>query len=90
MTHLFIAFGVFLCVFGSALPGLYLRSALPEHHLREESSSTIKLAIGLVATIAALVLGLLISSAKGSYDTANSDLIHNAANIICLDSEPAQ
>ncbi|MFM0226990.1 bestrophin-like domain [Paraburkholderia dipogonis] len=86
MNHLFIAFGVFLCVFSSALLGLYLSSVLPDHHLSEASSSAIKLAIGLVATIAALVLGLLISSAKGSFDTVNNDLIHNAANIIRLDS----
>ena len=86
MIHLLIASGVFVCVFGSALSGMYLRVLLPEHHLNDESSGAIKLAVGLVATIAALVLGLLISSAKGSFDTINNDLIHNAANIICLDS----
>ncbi|MFM0266069.1 bestrophin-like domain [Paraburkholderia sediminicola] len=90
MNHLLLAFGVFACVCGSALSGMYLRVLLPEHHLSDESSSAIKLAIGLVATIAALVLGLLISSAKGSFDTINNDLIHNAANIIRLDSVLSQ
>jgi hypothetical protein len=56
------------------------------HHSIDESSSAIKLAIGLVATIEALVLGLQISSVKGSFDIIDNDLIHNAANIICLDS----
>jgi hypothetical protein len=90
LNHLFIALGVFVCVFASALAGMYLRVLLPEHHLSDESSSAIKLATGLVATIAALVLGLLISSAKNSFDTVSSDLVHNAANIIRLDSVLAQ
>jgi hypothetical protein len=85
VTHLFIALVVFLCVFASALLGLYLRVLLPEHHLSEASESALKLAGGLVATIAALVLGLLISSAKNTFDSVNGDLVHNAANMVRLD-----
>jgi hypothetical protein len=90
MTHLIFASVVFLIVFLSALIGLYVATRLPDHHLSDESSSAIKLAIGLVATITALVLGLLISSAKSSFDSVNNSLIDNAANMIRLDSTLAQ
>ncbi|SAL09110.1 hypothetical protein AWB71_00022 [Caballeronia peredens] len=90
MTHLIFALGVFLLVFASALLGIWISRFLPEHHLSDESAAAIKLSIGLVATIAALVLGLLISSAKASFDTVNNDLVHNASNMIRLDSVLAQ
>jgi hypothetical protein len=45
----------------------------------------VKLTTGLLATLAALVLGLLISSAKGSFDTTNGELVHSAVNIVRLD-----
>jgi len=85
LNHLAIAGIVFACVFGSALLGLYLRAIVPRHHLGDDSISVVKLTTGLIATMAALVLGLLISSAKSSFDAVNSELVHNAASIILLD-----
>jgi hypothetical protein len=85
VNHLVDAAIVFACVFGSALLGSYLRRVLPQHHLSDESASVVKLATGLVATMAALVLGLLISSAKGSFDTMNTELLHSATAIVRLD-----
>jgi hypothetical protein len=90
MMHLLISLIVFVCVFGSAAVGLFLHKWLPEHHFSEESVNAIKLATGLIATIAALVLGLLISSAKSSFDTVNNDLVRNAVSIIRLDRNLAQ
>jgi hypothetical protein len=85
LNHLVIAFIVFVCVFGSALLGLYVRERLPTHHLSDESIGVVKLATGLIATMAALVLGLLVSSAKGTFDTANGELVQNAAQVIQFD-----
>jgi hypothetical protein len=85
-----IALIVFVCVFGSALIGLFLRPMLPQDHLGDDSIGVVKLAIGLIATMAALVLGLLISSAKSSFDTVNSELVHNAAGVVRLDRVLAQ
>jgi hypothetical protein len=85
MSHLVVASIAFLCVFGSALAGTYLRAALPQHHFSDESTGVVKLATGLLATLAALVLGLLISSAKGSFDTTNSEIVHSAVDIVRLD-----
>jgi len=62
-----------------------LQMILPEHHLSTESKDVIKLGMGLTATMSALVLALLISSAKSSYDTQRNELTQAAANIILVD-----
>ena len=85
MSELAIALIVFSCIFGSALLGLFLRGMLPEHHLSSESKDVVKLAMGLIATMAALVLGLITASAKSSFDAQKSEMVHSAADIIRLD-----
>jgi len=90
MSSSAIASIVFACVFGSALLGMYLRAILPEHHLNDESLGIVKLATGLIATMSALVLGLLISSAKGSFDRINNELVESAARIVVLDRALAE
>jgi Protein of unknown function (DUF4239) len=76
---------VFACLIGAVVLGRVLRRLLPEDHLAADSRDTIKLAMGLVATMAALVLGLLVSSAKGSYDTERSEVIQMASKVAFLD-----
>jgi uncharacterized membrane protein len=76
---------VMICVFGGALLGMVLRLILPEHHLSSDSKDVIKLAMGLTATMAVLVLALLIASAKSSYDAQRNEVTQISANIILLD-----
>jgi hypothetical protein len=76
---------VFGCVFGAALLAMRLRAALPEHHLGADTKDTVKLAMGLVATMSALVLGLLVASAKGSYDAQRTAVIQMAGKAVFLD-----
>ncbi|RDI98333.1 hypothetical protein DVT68_13150 [Dyella solisilvae] len=85
MNHLLFSALVFISVFGCALLGMYARTRLPGHHVDEDSATAIKLAAGLIATLAALVLGLLISSAKTTFDTVCQDFQHNAVNVLKLD-----
>ncbi|MDQ7980666.1 hypothetical protein QYH69_25850 [Paraburkholderia sp. SARCC-3016] len=85
MRHLSIALIIFAGVFCSALLGLRLRTLLPKNHLGEDPIGVVKLATGLIATMAALVLGLLISSAKNSFDMVNASVIRDAASVILLD-----
>jgi hypothetical protein len=85
MSSLAIASIVFACVFGSGVIGLFLRTALPEHHLSDNSTGVVKLGAGLIATLAALVLGLLIASAKTYYDKIGDEVIQSAATVIQLD-----
>lgn len=81
---------VFACVFGGALLGMYLRSILPKTHLSEESKDSVKLGMGLVATMSALVLGLLVATAKGSYDEQKRGLDQMSADLILLDGALAE
>ena len=76
---------VFLCTFGGALFGVWLRTRLPEHHLSNESKDTVKVGIGLVATMTALVLGLVTASAKQSFDDLDAAIKHAAAQVLSLD-----
>lgn len=85
MTSLTIGTLVFASVLASSLLAMWVRTMLPSHHLDSESKDTVKLAMGLIATTAALVLGLLIASAKGSYDTGKSEVCTMAAKIAFLD-----
>jgi len=76
---------VFACLFGGALFGTLFRRALPQHHLTADSQDVVKLGMGLVATMSALVLGLLVSSAKSSYDSQSSELTEMSARVVFLD-----
>src|SRR5258707_10675828 len=68
MNDLLISLLVFAVIFGGALLGAVVRPWLSEVHLQPDSRDVVKMATGLIGTLAALVLGLLIASAKGSFD----------------------
>jgi hypothetical protein len=85
-----ISLVAFACIFGGMLCGMFLRTLLPGHHVSEDSKGAVMLGIGMIATMAALVLGLLIASAKGNFDTMSSELRQSGARIILLDRLMAQ
>lgn len=70
--------------------GMFLRSVLPQNHLSDDSKDVMKLGMALVATMSALVLGLLITSAKSSYDEQNAELRDVSVKVILLDRALAQ
>lgn len=85
MKSIEISVFVFAFVLGAALLGMWLRTRLPQHHLSDETKEVVKLGVGLIGTMAALVLGLLVASAKSSYDEQRGELTQMAANAILLD-----
>lgn len=85
MSSITISLIVFVCIFGGALLGILLHASLPQHHLASDSKDIVKLGMGLVGTMSALVLGLLVASAKGSYDAQSAELTQMSANIALLD-----
>ncbi len=85
MSSLAIAAIVFACVFASALFGFFLRIALPSHHLSDDSTRVVTLSTGLIATLSALVLGLLIASAKSSFDRISDEATQAATKVVLLD-----
>ena len=80
-----ISWIMFACVFGGALLGMFLRATLPEYHQSTESKDVLKLLIGLIGTMSALVIGLLIATAASSYATRRSEFTQMSANIVLLD-----
>jgi hypothetical protein len=72
------------CLLAAVWLGIWLRHFLPQHHLSPDSRDTVKLAMGLVATMTALLLGLLVSSAKTSYDTTRAQVMERAAKFSLL------
>jgi hypothetical protein len=64
---------------------MWLHKVLPERHLDAASKDTVKLGAGLLATLAALVLGLLVSSAKASFDAMNSGIAQAGAKVLLVD-----
>jgi len=66
--------------------GVLLRRSLPDHHLDGHARDIVRLGAGLVGTIAALVLGLLINSASSSYEAQRGEVRQIAANLILLDA----
>jgi hypothetical protein len=77
---------IFALTVGGIVLGAWLRTTLPQHHLSKDSQDVVRLGVGLIATIAALVLGLLIAAAKGSFDTQSGQIRQITADVILLDA----
>jgi amino acid transporter len=90
LAPLVISLMIFVCTFAAAVSGMVLRKKLPDDHLSDDSKDVIKLVMGLIATMAALVLGLLIASANSSYETQSGELQQLSATIVELDGILAQ
>jgi hypothetical protein len=85
MSSIVVSSMVFMIVFGGALVGMALRRVLPEDHLSSDAKDVVKLAMGLIATMAALVLGMLVSTAKSSYDTRKNEVAEMSSRIVAID-----
>jgi hypothetical protein len=85
MTALGLAAITFVGAFGGALLGIYIRTKLPPTHLSKESHDVIRLGMGLVATMTALLLGLVTAAAKGTFDSQDATIRNTASGVITLD-----
>ena len=85
MNSIFTSLILLTALVVMVLLGQRLQRRLPDHHLSADSKDAVKLAMGLVATMTALLLGLLVSSTKGTYDTRRTEIIEIAAKAILLD-----
>lgn len=85
MSSLAIGGIVFACVFGGSLMGMLLRAFLAEHHLTSESKDVVRMGAGLIGSMAALLLGLLVASAKGAFDVRRNEMQQMSANMVLFD-----
>jgi len=85
MSELAISLIVFVVVVGAAVVGAFLNRVLPEHHLSKESKEIINLGIGVIVTLTALVLGLLVASAKATFDAKSDEIRQSSVKILVID-----
>jgi len=85
MSSIFLGALAFLCPFAGAAVGLTVRDRLPSHHLNRDSIDVIKLATGLIGTLVALVLSLLISSANSVHGEVETEYKQAIAGVGQLD-----
>ncbi len=90
MNAIMIASITFVCTFGSAWLGTVIRSMLPQSHIAKESQDVVRLGMGLVATMTALLLGLVTASAKGTFDSTDVAVRNSAVNTVMLDRDLAR
>jgi hypothetical protein len=72
-------------VFGGALFGMFLKRVLPEQHLNTDARDVIRIVMAMLATLAAVVLGLLTNSAISSFAEREGELRAAAVQFILLD-----
>ena len=90
MSSIPIALVVLVCVLGGGVLGMFFSARLPAHHLGADSRESVKMAIAVLSTLTALVLGFLVASAKNSFDAKADGLARIATDIILLDRVLAQ
>jgi len=79
------AFVIFVCMLCGMALGSYLRLVLPDDHTKADSKDILMTSAGMMATLIALIIGLLVTSAKGNYDNTTSGITQSGAKIITLD-----
>jgi len=90
MSALALSCLIFVLTLGGIFLGALLRRALPKDHLSKESQDVVRLGVGLIATLAALLLGLLIAAAKSTFDTQSTQVTQITADLILLGDLLAQ
>ena len=81
MASLITALITLASLCAGTLLGSLIRDRLPDHHLRDDSRDVIKMASGMIATLVALVIGLLVSSSKSTYDQASGGVTQIGAKV---------
>jgi hypothetical protein len=85
MSEMIVATLLFLLLLLNSAIGVLVQRRLPERHRSRETIEAIRLVISILLTFAALVLGLLTSSAKTSFDDFGSHMRAYGIDMIVLD-----
>src|SRR5262249_2827961 len=85
VNPLIIGLIVFAIILGGAFAGWLIRQRLPAHHLADETKSLVSVSMAVVATVSALVLGLLLSNASTSFSALGGEVTALSAQILRLD-----
>ena len=90
MTSGWVFLVTFASTVGGMLLGVVLRACLPAAYLNSETKEVVRLGVGLLATLSAVAISLMIASAKTSYDTQDAHFRQFSADVILTDQLLAQ
>lgn len=85
MSAIVVSSMVFVSIFGSGLLGMAVRRATPTDYLGSGEKEVARLVTGLMTTMAAIVLGMLVSSAKASYDARTNEVAEISSEVLTID-----
>src|SRR3954453_17613766 len=85
MISIIIGLISFGAIFGGALVGLFVRRRLPGHHLSADTQSAVTVSVAVIGTLAALVLGLMITAANSSFSARTDEVRQLSLQLIRID-----
>lgn len=87
MTIALYGLMTFVVIFGCGLLGLLAGKLLPDKYHDSSTKAIVQTATGMVSLLAALVLGLLVATAKNKFDTFNKQTEEFAAGLMLINRE---
>ena len=85
MQETLIAVAVFLCLTAAPLASMAVYGRLPAHHRDDDTNAVVRLAANLFVVMTSLVLGLMINSAKNTFESIDRNVHTYATELILLD-----
>ncbi|HEY9133759.1 MAG TPA: hypothetical protein VIM98_18555 [Dyella sp.] len=85
MDSILISMGVFAVAWAGLWLGAVLANRMPRDHLSADTRTSAQIGINMMATLTALVLGFMITSARSSFDHATDDVVEVSTSIVMLD-----
>lgn len=85
MDEALVGVAIFACLAGAALVSLCIYERFPAHHRQDETSAVVRLAANLFVVMSSLVLGLMVNSAKNTFESIDHNIHSYATELILLD-----
>jgi hypothetical protein len=85
MREVLVAVLTFLCLAGAGIGTMFLQRKLPRGHLEETTNATIRHVANLLAIISSLVLGLMMDSARSTFEAFDHNIHSFATELIIFD-----
>src|SRR5260370_42011902 len=85
MNSIIIGLISFVAIFGGVLTGVLVARRLPSHHLSTETQSAVTVAVAVIGTLSALVLGLMITAANHSFSARSDEVRELSLQLIRME-----
>jgi hypothetical protein len=85
MEQLPVGVLIFFCLAGAALGSLLIYPKMARQHWQDDTHNVVRLAAGIFALMTSLVLGLLLNSAKNTFESIDRNVHSFATELILMD-----